>query len=260
MSHGDLPNGGPSATRMHQWTLIMDILLPSSGKYRSLVQIDSLDNSTDGDVFISPDDGIGILSQYYGTVSVGSWHRVAVAVDATQEQLMSLYIDGSKVGEIPTRTFTATGDVAAGYVYSNVDRWSLQDKALLFGDDNGESGDMYVGGIQLRNYKMSDEEIAGLGGVVNQADIIANPDGKLFIETADMPELQVVNTNGFQRMVEVPDQLKLTWKPGGVLQSSDDLRAPLPFSDVPDVRSSGTYFPASGSASNAVRQFFRLAP
>lgn len=250
MSTGSLPNGGPSAIRLHQWSLVMDVW-PSDlgGGYTSLIQIDSLDNSTDGDVFIKSPGGIGISGQYFGAVSRSRYQRVVVAVDATQEQLMSLYIDGNKVGEVATRTFKATGDVISGYNYSDVDRWSLQDQAILFGDNNGESGGLLVSGIQLRNYKMSDAEVARLGGVSNSMDRIPNDDKKVFIDFADRPELQVANTNGFQRMVNVSNQVRLTWKPGDVLRSANTITGNFSdvtgagISDVPGEVPKGIFYP-----------------
>jgi hypothetical protein len=261
MSTGSLPNGGPSAIRMHQWTLVMDIIAPSTS-LTSLIQIDSLDNSTDGEVFMQSPGGIGVKGQYFGTVPESGYHRVVVAVDATQEQLMSFYIDGSKVGEIPTRTFKATGDVAFGYTYSEQDRWSLWKQAILFGDNNGESGGLFVGGVQLRNYKMSDAEVARLGGVTNASDRIPNDNKKVFIDLAGRPELQVVNTNGFQRMTNVPNQVRLTWNPGDVLQSANSGNGPYSdetatgFLDVSgDARRSVLY--PSNSPANASK-FYRV--
>lgn len=175
---------------------------------------------------------------------------------------MSFYIDGSKVGEIPTRTFKATGDVASGYTYSEQDRWSLGEQAILFGDNNGESGGLFVGGVQLRNYKMSDAEVARLGGVTNASDRIPNDNKKVFIDLAGRPELQVVNANGFQRMTNVPNQVRLTWNPGDVLQSANSVNGPYSdetatgFLDVSgDARRSVLY--PSNSPANASK-FYRV--
>ncbi len=242
MSTGSAPNGGPSAIRLHQWTLVMDIYawpFNQNGTLISLLQVDSLDNSTDGEVFIrqlvDPYSGtqtieIGTKGNYFGPISNGL-RRVVVAVDATQDQLMSFYIDGNKVGELTSRTFEATGILATGFTYSGQDRWSLSDQAILFGDNNGESGGLVVGGVQLRNYKMSDAEVAKLGGVSTTMDRIPNDDKKVFIDLEGRQELQVVNpTNGFVRMRNVPNQPRITWKPDDVLQSANTITGT--FSDV----------------------------
>lgn len=253
MHHGDFPNGGPSSVRMHQWTLVMDVLLQTHRK-RSLIQIDSLDNTTEGEVFISSEGALGIDGQYYGTMSLNKWHRVVVAVDATQEQRASLYIDGIPLGDVSTRTFSASGDVTNGFFYFNVDRWSLQETALLFGDVNGDAGDMFVGGIQLRNYKMSDDEVLKLGGLSIQTEIIGNDAGKVLFEISDKPELRA-DSGGFFRMVPVPSQLKLSWEKG-VLQWTGDLSQP--FTDVPNLGVNGTYYPALNGGQN--QGFFRVRP
>ena len=50
MDHGIAPNGG--GTKVNQYTLIMDVLVDTSGPgAASLLQVDSLNNTTDGDLF-----------------------------------------------------------------------------------------------------------------------------------------------------------------------------------------------------------------
>src|SRR6185503_19321975 len=69
----------------------------------------------------------------------------------------SKFIDGLKVSDQP--------------LPEGLDgRWSLapadadQPWALLFSDDNGETESGYLASLQFRDYKMTDAEIAGLGG------------------------------------------------------------------------------------------------
>lgn len=145
MRHGARPNGDPTATKVNQWTMIMDILIPTEG-WHSFIQID---NSGDGDLFVNPANGIGISGSYQGTIVRGQWHRVAFAVDMTQG-LISKFIDGVKAS-----------DQNAGGLNG---RWALLPTSLLFGDEDSESQSSYVNSIQIRNYKMTDEGIAALGG------------------------------------------------------------------------------------------------
>lgn len=148
MRHGARPNGDVAATKVNQWTLIMDVLIPTEG-WHSFIQIDSPDNSNDGELFVNPGNGIGISGSYQGAIVRGQWHRVAFAVDMTQA-VISKFIDGVKVS-----------DQTAGGLNG---RWGLFPTAILFGDEDGESQASYLNSVQIRNYKMSDAGIAALGG------------------------------------------------------------------------------------------------
>jgi hypothetical protein len=208
-----------------------------------------MDNSTDGEVFIrqlvpfsSPQTiGIGTKGNYFGSIPNGL-RRVVVAVDATQDQLMSFYIDGNKVGELTSRTFAATG-----FTYSEQDRWSLGDQAILFGDDDGESGGLQVYGVQLRNYKMSDAEVAALASAAGIPDDTMT----LAYEVADGPGLD--KSDYFERMETnlLKNQFKLSWNPVHQLQQSDSPGGP--WVDVPTTESPRFFNPAG-----VTRQFFRL--
>jgi len=148
MRHGARPNGDVAATKVNQWTIIMDVFIPTGG-WHSFIQIDSLDNSNDGELFVNPGNGIGISGSYQGTIVRGQWHRVAFAVDMVQG-IISKFIDGVNVN-----------DQTAGALNG---RWGLFPTALLFSDEDGESQASYLNSVQIRNYKMSDAGIAALGG------------------------------------------------------------------------------------------------
>ena len=224
----------------------MDLLLMAPMK-RSLIQIDTLDNTTDGDLFVSPEGGIGVGGIYHGQMENFKWYRVAIAVDTTQEQIMSKYIDGGPVGEQPIRTFDAS---AAGPAYSySADRWSLMDTALLFGDDTGEAGNLQVSSIQLRNYKMSAAEVAALGGPSFAG--IPNETMTLSAEWADGPGLDT--SKDFERMDKtlLKNQFKLSWNPIYQLQQSDSPGGP--WVDVPTTEGA-RFFNTEGMT----RKFFQL--
>ncbi len=148
MKHGARPNGDAAATKVNQWTMVMDILIPTEG-WHSFIQIDSPANSNDGELFVNPASGIGISGSYQGTIVRGQWHRVTFAVDMTAATI-SKFIDGVKVS-----------DQTAGGLNG---RWGLLPTAILFGDEDGESQASYLNSVQIRNYKMSDAGVAALGG------------------------------------------------------------------------------------------------
>jgi hypothetical protein len=156
MRHGAVPNGG--GTKVNQWTLIMDILIPHQNdeEWFSFIQIDELQNAGDGDLFANfsgGNAGIGISSSYAGAIAAGQWHRVAFSVDMSgSSPVISKFIDGIKVADQSRTAPQLDG------------RHSLYPYALLFADNDGESQPAYVNSVQVRNYKMKDIELAALGG------------------------------------------------------------------------------------------------
>ena len=99
------------ATTISDYTMVWDLFRPgpSWDSWLPLFQTD-IANTTDGDFFINPNDGIGISGVYHGTVSNArsniSWNRIAVsrAADGTLKK----YIDG-KSGRYPDRRGVAVG-------------------------------------------------------------------------------------------------------------------------------------------------------
>jgi hypothetical protein len=151
MNHGIAPNGGGSY--VNQYTLIMDVMFPtaSSGQWRCLFQTNP-GNGNDGDLFVNPGNGIGISSEYHGTILANTWHRVAFVVDLTlPAQHLRKFIDGTLVG---------TQDLSAGLD----GRWALDVTALLFADDDNETRTGYVNSIQVRSEAMLAADVAALGG------------------------------------------------------------------------------------------------
>jgi hypothetical protein len=147
MFHGATPNGGGAF--VNQYTLIYDLYFPVIG-WRSLLQTD-LSNVSDGDLFINPSGGIGISGTYDGVVPAGEWHRVAIAIDLAGP-VLTKFIDGVKVGNQTTGLSAVDG------------RFSLDPSALLFADQDGDTGDTYLSSVQFSNGRRPDAFIAALGG------------------------------------------------------------------------------------------------
>ncbi len=155
MNHGISPNGG--GTKVNQFTLIMDVLVENTGAFAaSLLQIDTPNNTSDGDLFWQQGNfgqGGGGYNGY-GTFSAGSWHRVVAAYDmAANPPVVTKFVDGIKQDD-----WTANQGLDAA-------RRALQPTAVLFGDgDQDERRTMWVNSIQIREGKLSDAEMVALGG------------------------------------------------------------------------------------------------
>ncbi|HEY5913745.1 MAG TPA: hypothetical protein VJA21_24415 [Verrucomicrobiae bacterium] len=154
MHHGAAPNGG--GDYVNQYTLVYDLYLPYGAAWRSLLQTATA-NGNDGDLFLNNADsiGIGISSVYNGNVSVGAWHRIAVAFDLTgpgQAPVLTKFIDGVKVGNQTTGLSGRDG------------RFSLDPYALLFADDDGDVAQLYVSSVQFSDGRRPDAFLSALGG------------------------------------------------------------------------------------------------
>ena len=155
MDHGIKPNGGGS--RVNQYTIVFDIFVGTSGPgAASLLQISSLSNTDDGDLFWQGNNFGQGGGGYNGTgaFTAGAWHRVSAAYDeAATPPVVTKYVDGIKQDD-----WTANQGLDAV-------RRALQPTAILFGDgDQDERREMYVNSIQIRAGKLNDADMELLGG------------------------------------------------------------------------------------------------
>ncbi len=154
MTHLIPPNGG--GTRVNQFTLIMDVLVDTTGAGAASLLNMNAANTDDGDLFWQGNNfgqgGGGYNGA--GTFTAGAWHRVAIAYDeAATPAFAAKFVDGIK-----------QDDWTAGHGLDGLRR-SLAPAAALFADGDGdtERRRMWVNSIQIRAGKLSDAEIVALG-------------------------------------------------------------------------------------------------
>src|SRR5437868_9149275 len=98
MFHGIAPNGG--GTKVNQYTLIYDVMIAPTGPgAASMIQIDDLNNTSDGDLFWQGNNFGQGANGYNGTsiFTPDSWHRVVISVDLTTNPgVISKFVDGVK--------------------------------------------------------------------------------------------------------------------------------------------------------------------
>jgi hypothetical protein len=155
MTHRIPPNGG--GTKVNQYTLIFDIMVDTAGPgAASLLQISSLANTDDGDLFWQGNNFGQGSGGYNGTgaFTTAAWHRVIAAYDeAATPPVVTKFVDGIKQDD-----WTANQGLDAA-------RRALQPTAILFGDgDQDERRIMWVNSIQIRAGKLSDAQMEALGG------------------------------------------------------------------------------------------------
>ncbi|MCW5557170.1 MAG: hypothetical protein KIT22_04965 [Verrucomicrobiae bacterium] len=154
MEHRISPNGG--GTRVNQYTIIFDIYAESNSGAASLLQISSLSNTDDGDLFWQGAN-FGQGSEGYngtGALTPGEWHRIVAAYNmAANPPVVVKYVDG-----IFQDNWTANQGLDA-------DRRALQPTAILFADgDQDERRELWVNSIQIRSAPLIPAEIEALGG------------------------------------------------------------------------------------------------
>jgi hypothetical protein len=152
MPHGAVPNGG--GANVNEYTLIMDVMWPgeSDETWRALFQSDT-NNLEDAILFVNPANALGINNVYEGELPANTWHRIAMVYSLADGTLtLTKYINGD------TNGFSQIlGNNAVDSIFS------LRPSALLFSDDDGETGTVLVNSIQFRSVAMSAEEIGALG-------------------------------------------------------------------------------------------------
>jgi hypothetical protein len=149
-------NGGGNF--INDYTLGYDILIPNEDPNWFSFYNTNDTNSNDGDAFINPGGGIGISGNYDGTVNVGQWNRIVLAVgydSADDTTYMSKYLNGALLEK---------QDLG-----SSVDgRWSLYPSGAgnthIFGDDSGDTNPAFIGSLLFASRTLTDAEVANLGG------------------------------------------------------------------------------------------------
>jgi hypothetical protein len=148
-----LANGG--GTNLNQYSLVMDVMWPAESAllFRAIFN-SSTNNEDDAEIFVNPDDQIGVNNNYALNVPITEWHRIALVYDlANPTNSMIRYVDGN--------TNNAAPQLLEG---GNVDgRFSLRGGLLLFSDEDGENPTVFVNSIQLRAGAMTPEQVAALG-------------------------------------------------------------------------------------------------
>jgi len=151
-------NGGPSATLVNQYTLIVDLLFgpASMNVWRTIIDTDGGAINADAEFFINPSNGIGVNGRYDGAIKTNTWHRIGMVVDQGEGRpnTITKYIDGVRVGVQPTDSIDG--------------RWALLPggNAGLFADNDGDTAVGYVNSVQLRDVALTRGQMGALGAPV----------------------------------------------------------------------------------------------
>jgi hypothetical protein len=154
------PVGPIGGSFTNQFTLIMDVKFPPS-TWVSLFQTNTA-NANDGDCFINSSGGIGINGDYEDAgndlrFDWGEWRRLAIVIDTdspANDATFRIFADGQLQNVVQSPGSWGTDG-----------RFSLESTFFLFADESGDTPDEgWVNCVQIRDYAMSDTELADLGG------------------------------------------------------------------------------------------------
>jgi len=192
------------------YTIIMDILKPtSSQQYIALFQT-SNNNSDDADLFIKNsglNNSVGILGEYFGNFSDYTWHRITFVFNLNLSKI-DIYIDGSLAGTI---TVSDTDYYKNRFCINN--NWGIQ-PSNFFSDNDGETSTLYVSSLQIRDYAMTAEEIAMLGKAdANKIPSTIQIDSSMCLKnTIVLQNISVCEGNPAELIADAGDTLNYHWQ------------------------------------------------
>jgi len=145
---------------VNDYTLVMDVLFPaaSAGKLRGVLETDEFVYDPDAEVFVNAANAFGTKAAAFGAVTADTWHRLGIVVDANDDPgaangQIRFYINGTEVG-------------SANVANLKDQRYALNPggTAGLFTDDTGETAEVFVNSIQLRDTALSKAQMRALAG------------------------------------------------------------------------------------------------
>lgn len=149
----DTPNANGGGTLVNDYTIIMDVLFPSStvNEVRPLVQTDDGIITPDADLVVDSSGGIGAPpGPFYGNIKPNTWYRIGFSVTSTE---IDEYINGMKVG------VQQTGGLDSRFALTPASYTELFQNSTTNGAAPG-----YVSSIQLRDVALNAGQMAALGG------------------------------------------------------------------------------------------------
>ncbi len=159
LRHGMNPNGGGAGKLVNEYTIMIDFRAPTIGAWKCFYQTDST-NANDGECFINKTGatiGVGATGYSLFGVTANEWYRLVLSVKNGVQY--NYYIDGQII--------------KAGTVQpvDNI-RFALDKALLMFGDDDGDDGEIDCAEIAIWNTALSNADILLLGGFGHELDKI----------------------------------------------------------------------------------------
>lgn len=146
-THGISPNGGGAL--VNEYTLKFDFKVSELNKWRTFFQ-SAAANTTDGECFINKEGKIGTQATGYGayTLIPNEWYRLVISVKNGTHY--KYYLDGQLL-------LNATMQAVDS-------RFALESTILLFGDNDGDDGEMDIAEVAIWDRALTETEATQLAG------------------------------------------------------------------------------------------------
>ncbi len=156
MEPGIGPNGGGSY--INEFSMQFDFKVPEIGKWYAFLQTNT-SNGNDGDLFVNADGQIGVASTGYSDLKInaGEWYRLIISV--RNGEFFHYFLDGKLLFE--------------GLKQDLDGRFGLEDKVLLFADNDGEDGEIDIADVAFWGRALADTEVVKLGGYAHENKKVA---------------------------------------------------------------------------------------
>lgn len=177
--HNIAPNGGVGATRVNEYTIMVDFRVPylkDKTGYNSFYSLYAK-NDNDGAIFIDEDGGLGDgRSGGYSNPAVEQykWSRLVVSVSCGN--FYKIFLNGKL---LKTTTPANTSHLGVDGIFS------LDSLLLIRGDQDGEDSLMDLSSFAIFDAALTDLEVARLGGVPQPSSQIAGTNVQLIHNALD---------------------------------------------------------------------------
>ncbi len=191
MTHKLAANGGGSM--VNEYTLQIDFSIPEGNVWHTFFQTD-LTNGSDGELFTNTSNAIGVAAIGYSSKSLApnTWYRMIVTV--RNGEFIKVYVDGVLWND------GAPQDIDG--------RFALAEKLIVFGDNDGDDGDIICSELGIWDVALDEEQVKSLGGATGERVPVRTKMGWWkFDDNADLLKAEVgepLTLTGTQQAVEGP--------------------------------------------------------
>jgi len=154
MTHGIEPNLGGSY--VNEFSVQIDFSLPETNIWHAFIQT-NVSNSNDADLFTNTSNAIGVGDVGYSenTLTANTWYRMILSVK--NGEFFKVYIDG-------VLWLDGAGQPLDG-------RYGLDPVLNIFGDDDGDDGQIICSELGIWDVALTADEAATLGGAASSSGI-----------------------------------------------------------------------------------------
>lgn len=164
VSPGIAPNGVAGATGVNNWSIVMDVRVPTITAFTSLVQCQSA-NADDAEIFFNSSGQLQIYGAVNGAVSnpvvsnalpTNTWVRLGFTSgydEVAGKNVLRVYVNGTETAQSATGTLSAPVN----------GRLSLTSQLALFSDESNETNVCHLGSLGVWGRTLFTTDMSAIG-------------------------------------------------------------------------------------------------